>query len=114
MKAAKIISIIGGVFYLLLGVQYLFVATRIGGLYGDLDIDYNPLPAFIFGSLIVVGLVLANFGYFYYLTKKKKNGLEVKNAVLFSVLIAAGPLILYQMISAFTLILPIYNITNAF
>ncbi len=62
MKATKIISIIGGIFYLLLGVQYLFVATRLGGLYRDLDINYNPLPVYVLGSLVVIGLVFTSTG----------------------------------------------------
>src|SRR3989344_3961068 len=106
MKAAKIISVIGGVVYLVYWIFILLTSFKLGGLYSDLDIGYNPLISVVLVNVLGLGLVVANFGYFYYLVSKEKKGKLVKNAVLFSILIAVVPLFLFPAISVISLILP--------
>lgn len=87
------------------------------GLYSDLDIDYNPLITVVLANLLGFVLVVTNFSYFYYLTRSEKRGEAVRNALLFSILIAGVPLLLFPVIvafSIFSLISPIYNIESAF
>lgn len=114
MKAAKIISVIGGVIYLVYWIFILFTSFKLGRLYSDLAMGYNPLISVVSVNVLGLGLVVANFGYFYYLVSKEKKGELVKNAVLFSILIAGVPLFLFPAISVIFLILPIYSITSAF
>ena len=114
MKATKIISIIGGIIYLVYWIFILLTSFKLGGVYSDLDIGYNPLVSVVLVNVLGLGLVVANFGYFYYLVSKEKKGELVKNAVLVSILIAGVPLFLFPAISVIFLILPIYSITSAF
>ncbi len=114
MKSAKIISLIGGFFYsALLGLN-LIVSFRVGGLYKDLDINYNPIPSLIIFISVQALLISANFGYYYYLSKKEKQGKIINNAVVYSLLIFTLPIFLSYLISIFSVILPIYNIQSAF
>ena len=114
MKAAKIISVVGGVIYLVYLIFILLTSFKLGGVYSALDIGYNPPVSVVLVNALGLGLVVANFGYFYYLVSKEKKGELVKNAVLVSILIAGVPLFLFPAISVIFLILPIYSITSAF
>ena len=113
MKAAKIISVIGGVLYLVYWIFILLMSFKIGSLYSEIDIGYNPLISVVLVNMLSLGLAVANFGYFYYLVSKEKKGELVKNAVLFSILIAGIPLFLLPAIAVISFILPIYNVTSA-
>ena len=114
MKTAKIISLIGGFLYLFYWLGILFTLSQLNTLYSDLSINYNPWPIVI--GTIVWGLVLvsANFGFFYYLRPKEKKEAEVKNAVLYSLLIAVVPLVLYLVLSTFAVVAPLYTLTDTF
>ena len=114
MKIAKIISLIGGFLYLFYWLGILFTLFQLNTLYADLSINYNPWPVVI--GIFVWGLVLvsANFGFFYYLRQKEKKETEVKNAVLYSLLIAVVPLVLYLVLSTFAVVAPLYTLTDTF
>ncbi|OGY21864.1 MAG: hypothetical protein A2126_02940 [Candidatus Woykebacteria bacterium GWB1_45_5] len=114
MKAAKIISVIGGVFFLFIWIGVLISSLKIGGVYEDINIGYNPLLPVIIAHLIGFGLVTANFGYVYYLIHKEKSGQVVKHAILYSILLALVPLLVYPMILVFSLIFPIYSLTSGY
>ncbi len=114
MKAAKIISLIGAFFYLLFWLYFLFISLRVGGVYSDMNIGYNPTLLMILGNLVILGFVVANAGFYYYLDRKERKGEKVSNAIIFSILIAVLPLLLYPLVVAFSVFLPIYNITSNF
>ena len=114
MNAAKAISIIGGIFFLVIWSGVLISSLKIGDVYKDMNIGYNPLLPVIAAHLIGLGLVTANFGYVYYLIRKEKGGQVVKNAVLYSLLLAIVPLLIYPIILVFSIIFPIYSITSGF
>jgi len=79
-----------------------------------MDIGYSPTPLIIIGNLVILGFVLANAGFYYYLDRKERKGEKVSNAIIFSIIIAVLPLLLYPLVVAFSVVLPIYNTTADF
>ena len=101
MKAAKIISLVVGVFWLVFLFLLLIASFKIPGLYSDLDIEYNYLPSLVLGNAIVLFLSLVNFSYFYYLIRKEKRSETVKRPLLFSII--AGIPLLFLFIAMYLL-----------
>jgi len=107
MKAAKIISIAGGVLYLIYWVFVLYISFN--------NTSFNtPLITVVLANLLGLVLVVANFGYFYYLTGKEKTGEAVKNALLFGILIAGGPPLIFPILLFPILLFAIDSITSTF
>ena len=113
MKAAQIITFISGIIYVLFLIQLLVISTKLNSVYSDINIDYNYLVPQIIVHILGIALIIGNFSFFYYLRKKSRRNEEVKNALLFSILLAV-PLPFYSGFAIISVILPIYSITSAF
>ena len=111
MNVAKIISLIASIFYLVHLALLLYVSSRIQKLYDEPGINYDPGVPLVIVNLVGLVWVIANFGYFYYLSKKEKQGIKIKNSVLFSIIIAVIPLVIYHLLSALGWDLTVYYIS---
>jgi uncharacterized membrane protein len=114
MKIARIISLISGVFYLWGLIILLIITPRISSVYEDMNINYNYTALVIVVLIIGVMLVAANFGYYIYLLRKEKKGEEVRNALIYSLIISLTPILSLYLLSIIADISLFLSISNAF
>lgn len=101
MSQAKVISLFGGVVYLLIFSVSLLLPGKIRGLIAN----GSPINVTTAIALMLAGaflLSVVNFCYFYYLVRTQKEGEKVHSAVFYSLQLLILPLMI---ISGFLVLL---------
>lgn len=113
MKAAKIISFIGGILSLIIFIFSISAINKLAALYENLyyPSEFNFLPRIITVILLSLFVTTANFGYFYYLIKKERNGNKVEHSLIYSIIIMLAPIIVLMAVIIWAVFLPVYITT---